>query len=503
MKFTRLFLLFFLLLTPLPRGKAGSAWGQEMGPGDLKESARSQILKGKTLRGVELLNQYIFTARVYEKKPISQFIIGQISRYGINEDAARYPYFTSSDAEYIKKSLLYCGLARQITAGTGGDEAKLRALLDWTSSHIQSTGRAPASERATSVVKEDDIDFPTFPWEIMERGYGLCSRQCWVLATLARALGLSAGVMYLRGEEDLVSHHTLTWVILPARPGKDRLCLFDPYTGVPILSPDGSPSVAGPATEGLASYLDCLERPEIIDNFRILGQGHWMKGTDLKNAIIWIVAPPRSLLPRMAILQEILNETPETPACPARVVWTDLEAEVQKVHQALAPESRLKSLSLPLRFPGRGFIADLWFFPFGLEASSAKESYQEKRKEAHKFLFSYAGARRQHLLGNYEEAKEEYNLVLNKTEEPGVKEDVEFFLALLFLDMGEAPEAAERFQKYLKDHTGGFWQPLTLLNLGRAFEEMGEYEKATRVYKKVPPPMALGARLRAERLLKK
>ena len=234
MKFARLFLLLLLLPPAVPRGKTGNASGQGVEPRELEQSIRFHILKGETLRGIEILNQYISTARVYEKKPISQFILGQISRYGIREDVARYPYFTANDAEHIKKSLFYSGLARQITADMTSDEAKLLALLDWTSSHIQSTGRPRTGEAVTPVVREDEIDFPTFPWEIIERGYGLCSRQCWVLATLARSLGLSAGVMYLRREEDLISHHTLTWVIL-----KKRLYLFDPYTGVPILLPDG------------------------------------------------------------------------------------------------------------------------------------------------------------------------------------------------------------------------------------------------------------------------
>jgi len=517
MKFTRTFFLFLLFLSPLPKDKAESASGQETRPPDLEESIRSHILKGETLHAIEILNQYLSTTRVYEKRAISQFTISQISRYGIKEDAARYPFFTPSDAGYIKESLFYSRLARRITAGINNDKAKILALLDWTSSHIQSTGRSAADKAATPAVKENDIDFPAFPWQIMERGYGLCSRQCWVLATLARSLGYKAGVMYLRGEEDLISHHTLTWVILPAQlhtgpvpgPREDSLYLFDPYTGVPILWPDGSPSATGPAAHNLASYLNCLERPEIIDNFRILparphtgpvpgpgGQGHWMKSADLKNAIIWIVASPRSLLPKMALLQEILNEAPEAP-----LVWTDLEAEVQKVYQALAPHSPLQSVSLPLRFHGWAFVVDLWFFPFGLEASSTRVSFQEKRKEAHKFLALYAGARRQHLLGEYEKAKEEYSLVQNRSHEPAVKEDVEFFLALLFLDMGKAPEAAEKFQKYLKDYPEGFWRPLTMLNLGKAFEKMGEYEKAARAYEKVPPPMALGAGLRAKRLL--
>lgn len=93
--------------------------------------------------------------------------------------------------DFIDRDVNYRRLAAEITAGAATDEAKLRAVFDWTRANVRDT---PVG----MPVVDDHI------WHIIVRGYGQDDQKADVFTTLLTYAGVRAYWIFIGTEPELV-----------------------------------------------------------------------------------------------------------------------------------------------------------------------------------------------------------------------------------------------------------------------------------------------------------
>lgn len=90
-------------------------------------------------------------------------------------------------------------------------------------------------------------------------------------------------------------------------------------------------------------------------------------------------------------------------------------------------------------------------------------------------------ARNYHLAYRYQPALEDYRLLLTKYPDSKYKEDVIFFLGLLYFDLRDYPRAIEYFRLIIDKHPAK-WGPAAYYYLGKAYCRINDYEAGMEAY---------------------
>ena len=144
------------------------------------------------------------------------------TRQGINYEVTEHTLPLSLKlAGFVYRDMEYRHLARALTRGIRGDEAKVLRLYEWVRSHVMA-GNPPRLP-----VMDDHV------WNIIVRGYGEPDQLADVLATLCAYAGIPAELAML-GPPGGRMIHAVAMVQLD-----DRWCPLDPFYGIIVRHADG------------------------------------------------------------------------------------------------------------------------------------------------------------------------------------------------------------------------------------------------------------------------
>ena len=144
------------------------------------------------------------------------------TRQGINYEVTQQTLPLSLKlAGFVYRDMEFRDLARTLTRGIRGDEAKVLRLCEWVRSHI-TTGNPPGLP-----VVDDHV------WNIIVRGYGDPDQLADVLATLCAYAGIPAELAML-GPPGGRMVHAVAMVKL-----ENRWCPLDPFSGIIVRNADG------------------------------------------------------------------------------------------------------------------------------------------------------------------------------------------------------------------------------------------------------------------------
>lgn len=144
------------------------------------------------------------------------------SRQGINYEVTQHTLPLSLKlAGFVYRDMEYRHLARELTRGIYGDDAKVLRLYEWVRSHV-AAGVPPGLP-----VVDDHV------WNIIVRGYGDPDQLADVLATLCAYAGIPAELAML-GPPGGRMGHAIAMVQL-----EGRWCPLDPFYGIVVRSADG------------------------------------------------------------------------------------------------------------------------------------------------------------------------------------------------------------------------------------------------------------------------
>jgi transglutaminase-like putative cysteine protease len=140
------------------------------------------------------------------------------TRQGVNYvvTARTVPAYVKA-IDFVERSVNYEQLARQIAGGAASDEARMRAVLDWTRANIRDT--PPGFP-----VVDDHV------WHIVIRGYGQDDQKADVFTTLLSYAGVRAYWIFIGPPPELV---------LSLVEVDDRWRPIDVTNGVIFKAPDG------------------------------------------------------------------------------------------------------------------------------------------------------------------------------------------------------------------------------------------------------------------------
>lgn len=457
---------------------AVSRYREAFGPQPDDPSVSSRMAIAQFMLGtdypafIESFNHYVRTSGELDRfQPVRAAL--QVLRSdkfgGLEASNAESPFLSGRDIPHFMQMRLLSQLARRITQGKSGDAAKAQALMDWVLRNVR-----PAPD-------ERDGDPPADPWSIVMRGYGVCDRGAWVLVTLAQQAGLRAHILYLRNPDDpaLPSPHTLATIRMDG-----RWALADTYGGFWLR--DGE--------HDFLTLEDILARPEALQPILEADPSYPLQPRWFLKAMWYLTFVPQALLPRMKLLQQILQkELPENAGIP--ILSQDLPGEVIQALTPTATEDAMSSaFRFPYTFPGREDQADLWPYPFQLARKAAPGfEYYRGLPEEQAQNRRFREARFHQLLGNGGRALPLYDSLI---EENGpIAEAARFFSALCRLDPAQEGGSADGIRAYIEKFPAGEWRDQALLLLGLHLLERGEREEAESTLKRVEGPRRWAARM--------
>lgn len=363
-----------------------------------------------------------------EKLKAEELLIKCLKPYGFSEDELQEKFLNTRDMEHISRSIIYKKIADKILKDKKLSVIeKAETFFDWTVRNISQS----CSGRE---------DYAAFPIDIMIRGYGVCDRSSWVLVTLARQVGIKGNIFYLIDPAEKTSPHTVALVYID-----DKWCVLDPYKEIILKNPEDS---------SLVGIDEILGNPSLIEKF-YPKDPNFHKAFD--EGIFWIPGEPRCYFPKMAIIEEIIQElTGETP----RIHWdlteeTDLAIKTF-LRTALPSEADFEKIFFSVR--DKKVRVGIWFYPFGLEQYYFSGKFLANIEKNLPHLFFYKEPRLDYLQGGHEEAISKFEKLMKISFSRDFKEDIHYFLALATFEKGDNNKTYSLCKKYLKEYPEGKWK---------------------------------------------
>ncbi|MCM8536014.1 MAG: hypothetical protein NE334_08775 [Lentisphaeraceae bacterium] len=119
----------------------------------------------------------------------SMNVTSWFERCGVKKDFLERRTFDGFDIFYLRQKLFFSSILKE------NNVKSVKSAFDLVRRNILSSSSFK--------------DKSAFPIQIWERGYGVCDRQCWVLAEMITQLGGSVKIVYLRDSQTQVSRHTI------------------------------------------------------------------------------------------------------------------------------------------------------------------------------------------------------------------------------------------------------------------------------------------------------
>ncbi|MGA2063514.1 MAG: tetratricopeptide repeat protein [Thermoguttaceae bacterium] len=441
---------------------------------------------------------------------------------------------------YDGLSLLEAVWLRDLSQWARGQQAEelqqARQLFDWLVRNIQLD--AEAAERA-----------PQFPWETLLAGRGTALERAWVYLLLLRQRGIDAALLAVPPAKavgppgDLAPQKvppagTQVWcvAVLAQHAGARGLYLFEPGLGLPIPARNGVRLSSHQLDVRPATLAEVVADHSLLDRLDFDAQHpYWVKAADLGHIVVLVEASPLYVAARSRVVESLL-------AGGERLVLTT---------EPTAQAERIRSM-----VPGGGASVRLWHRPYQTLQRRGQPRIEDamQRLIAILPLFAAPGTplfkgRILHLKGHfqgqpgaiqcYQAARPatqdlvdaEPKLAASRYENellPAVrqmspamqtrlqavakelahlqtgsclrgKHDASYWLGLIAAEQGNFPAAIDYFSKRtLEAAADSPWMPGIHYNLARAYEALGQPQRAVEEYLSgIHSPMHRGNLLRA------
>jgi len=463
--------------------KALREYRDQFGPRPQNDAVATRMALSSFILGKysDFLQTYNLSLRLtglheqFQPSAVSVQILTAEKHGGMDQKTVLSPYLlppqTAQDLPHLIRTRLLKSIAARVVKDCKTQEGKALAILDFVHRNVR-----PQPE-------ETEDDMQAGPIGVLMRGYGVRERSAWAFVVLARQSGLPAQIVSLRDPDDpkLKSVHTLVMARV-----KDQFVLLDTYAGIPL---------ADPATGDLLSLEMVLAEPSPLPAILADTSDYPLDAKYFKKALVLIVLTPEAVLPRMAVLQEVIRrELPNARDLPR--VAEDPKAEILScltrpgsTEDAKPPQGLHE---LPYTFPNREYQADIWGYPFRhLRETPGGFEYYRSLPKAQAEDPTYRNGRLQQLLGNFLEAIAAYKQAGNKET---LVEACAYNTAICAYEMGKLARAVEGLETYLEKYPDGVWKNLACLHLGLALERQGLAARAREYLEKVTGPKALAAR---------
>ena len=200
-----------------------------------------------------------------------------------------------------------------------------------------------------------------------------------------------------------------------------------------------------------------------------------IKEEKIKKGVVWVVFPPRTIVPRLSLLPHMFQQIYGMPAPPyfhfriynlARRAQTVIAGKVTPdiAFREPVPEK------LSVAFYSRQL--KIW------SLYQTKE-YKDKIQTARDLVKFFIQAREKDWQGAYEKALELYK---GLPKDSTFSQHIPYFQALTYAHKGDYATARQLLQEYLQKSPQGFYKSYAHLYLGRLYSLAGEYQQAQEHY---------------------
>lgn len=398
----------------------------------------------------------------------------------------------SGEARYLQQAIWL----RDISMWAKGDGFSsldvAEALFDWTVRNIQLDAQ-PSS-------------FIHHPWQVLINGHGTAKQRAWIFAELCRHQQLDVVMLGVLEEDTGQSDNVPRWW-LPALLSEGQLYLFDTRLGVPI---------PGPEPGSIATLEQVIADPELFQQLATeQGQSYRIGEDQLNRVVAMPVASPLQLTRLAVELQQALE----------REEFVLLAADNGRLVERLQQVESVQEVQL-------------WNWPFQAVINEHNMKANPGRYEAAKRFLLFAQrprlwkARVLHFQGNkdiparerddplampkmgHTEAMQLYQsprvrptervLATLDQEKQALYRTVKllasFWLGLASYDMDNPQVSADWLQRLPQDFVAEPWASGARYNLARAYEALGNYEKAIELLQQDDTPQRPGNLYRAEQI---
>ena len=377
-------------------------------------------------------------------------------------------------------------LSQWLTAGEIEPVAQVNRIFDWTIRQLQ-------------LEESGETAQPYRPWQSLAHGHATMEGRGWVFAQICRQMDVPVVAMRPAGDQGPLWCAALI---------EGQLYLYDPQLGLPLQTAEGN-------TLTLAQL---QAEPALTAQFDLEGTPYLPEGTTLEEVPAQIIAGPFALSRRAALLEDRMAGSD------ALLVYVDAEkltedldglSGVGKVtlwsypFQTIADQLDLVEEADPgvrcrkdaaLEFEPYVYRPRLWkarLLHFrGLEG----ETIDTERGNLKTEINDHRAAGRLYT----DEKVRPTDATIAKQETEAVqrswtasKENATFWQGLLSFDRGDYLVATEWLSQASQVDR---WQPGASYNLARAYEALGETDKAIELLEASTGPQARGNQLRAKRL---
>ncbi|MFH1738982.1 MAG: hypothetical protein ABIH23_08220 [bacterium] len=315
--------------------------------------------------------------------------------------------FDSKDTEFLSRAFAYRCIAESLLKGDLSSVDQAEVLTAWT--------------RRTIAPFEKSKPHNSNPGLILERGFGVCDRLCWVMLCIARQKGIRGFMVHLVDPETGKSPHTICQIFPDGLP-----VLCDPLLGIVFRGEDGKPIDLYRARNDLASI---RKYPPYADSL----------GNCIKHAFVrWWPIEANTSFPRMKYLQEHADRLPLAPC-----LFQDVDEEIRFV---------CDYLQIPMgKFP---ILAE---YPFRVRVSLQDPDYLHFVADYMRHYRPIAEGRRFHLQQRFNSAEREYAQVLASHESPETQELAAIFHAETLYELRNLAESRREFLDFLKQYPESPW----------------------------------------------
>ena len=344
--------------------------------------------------------------------------------------------------------------------------------------------------------------YQLFPWQVLMYGHGDAWERGRLLIHLARQVGID--MLMLGTDETGRISRADAW--LPAALINDQLYLFDAALGLPIPGPDGQP---------VATLKQVKDDPQLLRALDIKPLRYPMDADKLKQVVGLIDVEPEQLALRMAMIEQRLTGD-------SKMVLsfqpTPLEQQVRQTQglnvglwtiplDTLEHRRRVAASLRSSPAAARRYFRTEGPYQGGHPMAQARrqhlravfESDESEMQTGAKTLYLRARMPAQMIdrLADDEQLQEDLGLYRQPEEDPAIwkarvaqiqvlheaaRIDAAFFLALAHYATQDYGDAVTWLERARSVDTEGIWEPAIQYNLGRAYEAMGNLDKAIKLY---------------------
>lgn len=376
--------------------------------------------------------------------------------------------FDLGDAIHIRDSILFHTIAGYLSDRGRTEEQRARVVVDFVCRNV-------------ALWKDDEIELPLFPFNVLLLGRGNPNDRAWVCSVILRQLRLDSVILRAKSDKKESSDKWLVGVGV-----EGNIYLYDMHLGLPVNNGEG---------KSAAKLSEIESHPEWLEQMSTTGK-YRLSVDDLRDPAIFVMPDPECWCQRMKTLQMVL---PVKDAC----VLYDPLIETD------GNPGMLRRISEAYHWPVDSL--KLWPFP-QQRAEASKKPTQEIQQESIKLTMplsvpipfkvnedgkiAYGMPERKlercridQLLGQFDDAIKKYLRIrhlgverfppeLERVNRPAV-EDALFWTAICKFELGQYDGAVEQLTELIKSDRKGNWYFPAKSLLAQCHIDLGQIPEAT------------------------